>query len=80
MNGGYGVVDPGADCWVPVLVDCMVIRAGGDERVGGVEAACVEKCMECHRKEVAECQEKGLLGVKDRWMWRWLLWHTEKRM
>lgn len=75
MDLENGIVDPGADCRMSILVDGMVVSTDCYERVLGVQRACVEESMKGDCEEVAEGDEKGFLSIEDGRMGRGLLWH-----
>ena len=66
-DGGDGVGDPDADARVAGLADGEVVGAGGEEGLGGVEAAVVEEGVDGEGEEGGEGgEERGGLRGGDR--------------
>ena len=47
MNRDDGLINPGAHGWMAILIDGMVVGAGGDECFGRVQRARIEESVKC---------------------------------
>lgn len=67
-DGGDGIVDPGEDCWVTVLVDWVVVSSGGEEGCWRVDVAEVEDLVGCDGEEGGQSGDESAVSGDEVWM------------